>query len=120
MIRAAAGIHRNAVIGTLAAWSVRYCPFIFAGSVESAAAIAFRALAAQVRDAEHIAAAARKRPRDCASAVMALDGRENVATGRVAQGAPIAAPWSHAENEIPPQNPDARAPATVQNHAAGS
>ena len=50
VIRAAAGIHRNAVIGTVAAWSVRFCPFIFAGGTATAAAIAFRALAAQVRD----------------------------------------------------------------------
>jgi len=48
--RAAPGIHRNAVLGTLAAWNVRYCPFIFAGTVRNAADFAFRALAAQVRD----------------------------------------------------------------------
>ena len=57
VIRAAAGIHRNAVIGTLAAWSVRYCPFIFAGETATAAAVAFRALAAQVRDIERAAVA---------------------------------------------------------------
>jgi DNA excision repair protein ERCC-4 len=50
VIRAAPGIHRNAVLGTLAAWSVRYCPFIFAGTARDAADFAFRALAAQVRD----------------------------------------------------------------------
>ncbi len=58
--RAAQGIHRNAVVGTVAAWSVRYCPFIFAGSVETAAAIAFRALASQVRDAERTVTRASK------------------------------------------------------------
>jgi DNA excision repair protein ERCC-4 len=50
VIRAAPGIHRNAILGTLAAWSVRYCPFIFAGTARDAAEFAFRALAAQVRD----------------------------------------------------------------------
>jgi DNA excision repair protein ERCC-4 len=58
--RAAQGMHRNAVVGTVAAWSVRYCPFIFAGSVETAAAIAFRALASQVRDAERTVTRASK------------------------------------------------------------
>jgi DNA excision repair protein ERCC-4 len=58
--RAAQGMHRNAVVGTVAAWSVRYCPFIFAGSVETAAAIAFRALASQVRDAERTVTRANK------------------------------------------------------------
>jgi DNA excision repair protein ERCC-4 len=58
--RAAQGIHRNAVVGTVAAWSVRYAPFIFAGSVETAAALAFRALASQVRDAERTVTRASK------------------------------------------------------------
>lgn len=82
VIRAAAGIHRNAVVGTVAAWSVRYCPLIFAGDTATAAALAFRALATQVRDAERIAVSAQNRPRDCASAVLPLDGNENAATGR--------------------------------------
>jgi DNA excision repair protein ERCC-4 len=84
VILAARGIHRNAVVGTLAAWSVRFCPFIFAGDIATAAAIAFRALAAQVRDADRITAAiAQQRPRDCASAVLTLDGKENAATGHL-------------------------------------
>ncbi len=57
VIRAASGIHRNAILGTLGAWSVRYCPFIFAGNVATAASLAFRALASQVRDAQRVTAA---------------------------------------------------------------
>ena len=30
-------MHHNAVVGTLAAWSLRYCPFVFAGSERMAA-----------------------------------------------------------------------------------
>ena len=58
--RAAQGMHRNAIVGTLAAWSVRFCPIIFAGDVATAAAIAFRALASQVRDAERTVTRANK------------------------------------------------------------
>lgn len=47
---AARGLHHNAVCGTVAAWTARYCPFVFAGSVAAAADFAFRALASQVRD----------------------------------------------------------------------
>ena len=36
VVKAARGVHYNAVVGTLASWSVRYCPFIFAGSVDVA------------------------------------------------------------------------------------
>jgi len=52
---AARGIHRSAVVGTVAAWTLRYCPFIFAGNVEGAADFAFRFLRAQVRDIERTA-----------------------------------------------------------------
>jgi NaMN:DMB phosphoribosyltransferase len=58
--RAAQGMHRNSIVGTVAAWSVRYAPFIFAGDVATAAAIAFRALASQVRDAERTVTRASK------------------------------------------------------------
>jgi ERCC4-type nuclease len=53
--RAARGIHPNSINGTLAAWSVRFCPIIFAGGVAPAADFAFRALAAQVRDIQRAA-----------------------------------------------------------------
>ena len=49
------GISHNAIVGTLAAWTLRYCPFVFAGSVQAAANFAFRALAAQVREAKRMA-----------------------------------------------------------------
>ena len=54
---ASRGVSHNAIVGTLAAWTLRYCPFVSAGSVEAAAGFAFRLLAAQVRDAERMAKA---------------------------------------------------------------
>jgi ERCC4-type nuclease len=45
---ASRGISHNAIMGTLAAWTLLYCPFVFAGSVQAAADFAFRILAAQV------------------------------------------------------------------------
>ncbi|MBE2180900.1 MAG: hypothetical protein IAE97_10545 [Chthoniobacterales bacterium] len=50
--RTSPGLRLSAIFGSVAAWSVRYCPFIFAGGVGAAAQIAFRAMAAQVRDIE--------------------------------------------------------------------
>ena len=44
----ARGIHVNSIVGTLAARTMRFCPFIFAGSPELAAAFSWRYLAAQV------------------------------------------------------------------------
>jgi DNA excision repair protein ERCC-4 len=41
-------IHANAVLGTIAAWTLRYCPIVFAGSERLAADISFRLLAAQL------------------------------------------------------------------------
>jgi ERCC4-type nuclease len=49
---AAGGIHHNAVIGTLAAWTERYCPFTFAGSERLAADFALRLLASQLPSTE--------------------------------------------------------------------
>ena len=54
---ASRGISHNAIVGTLAAWTLRYCPFVFCGSVQAAADFAFRILAAQVRDVERMAKA---------------------------------------------------------------
>jgi ERCC4-type nuclease len=48
------GIHLNAVIGSIATWTLRYCPFVFAGSERIAANFTFRFLAAQVRDIERL------------------------------------------------------------------
>ena len=44
-------------MGTLAAWTLRYCPFVFCGSQREAADFAFRFLAAPVRDAKRVAKA---------------------------------------------------------------
>ena len=57
---ASRGISHNAITGTLAAWTLRYCPFVFAGSAQAAADFAFRFVAAQVRDAERMAKAITK------------------------------------------------------------
>lgn len=43
---ASRGISRNAITGTIAAWTLRYCPFVFCGSQQEAANFAFRLLAA--------------------------------------------------------------------------
>lgn len=60
VILAARGVSINSVIGTLAAWSRRYCPFIFAGGVEPAANFAFRFLLGQIRDQEKAQTAIKK------------------------------------------------------------
>jgi DNA excision repair protein ERCC-4 len=60
VIEAAPGIKPAAVIGSLAAWTGRYAPFVFAGSVRAAADFSFRALAAQVRTIEREAKALRE------------------------------------------------------------
>ena len=49
------GLHGNAILGTIAAWTARYCPFVFAGSVSAAADFTFRALSSQVRDIQRAA-----------------------------------------------------------------
>jgi len=51
------GLTQNAVTGTVAAWTTRYCPIVFAGSVAAAADFAFRALRSQIRDIERAAKA---------------------------------------------------------------
>jgi ERCC4-type nuclease len=50
VLAASRGITHISIVGTVAAWSVRYCPFLFAGSVNLAAELCWRALSAQVRD----------------------------------------------------------------------
>ena len=55
VIAASRGVSPNAIVGTLAAWTLRYCPFVFCGSQQDAADFSFRFLAAQVRDAKRIA-----------------------------------------------------------------
>jgi DNA excision repair protein ERCC-4 len=50
-------LHHNAIIGTIAAWTLRYCPFVFCDGEKCAAEFAFRFLAAQGRDIERKAKA---------------------------------------------------------------
>ena len=50
LVVAARGMHLNSIVGTLASWTVRFCPFAFMGDKALAANFAFRALGAQVRD----------------------------------------------------------------------
>ena len=50
LVVAARGMHINSIVGTLAAWTVRFCPFVFMGDKALAANFAFRSLGAQVRD----------------------------------------------------------------------
>ena len=50
VLQQAREIHPNAIIGTLAAWQLRYCPVCFAGNAETAARVAERFLLSQVRD----------------------------------------------------------------------
>jgi len=57
VILAARGVSVNAVVGTLAAWSRRYCGFVFAGSIEQAANFSFRYLLGQIRDHDKAAVA---------------------------------------------------------------
>jgi ERCC4-type nuclease len=75
---AARGISPNAVNGSLAAWAVRFCPIIFAGSPAGAADFAFRALAAQVRDIQRDAQSLREEP----SAPITLPTQQPPRSGR--------------------------------------
>jgi hypothetical protein len=62
VVVAARGIHHNAVVGTLAAWTRRYCPFVFCGPERLAADFAFRFLAGQLRGIEGLANALQFQP----------------------------------------------------------
>ena len=48
MAVAARGVHHNAVLGTLASWTHKYCPFVFCGSERLASEFSFRFLASQL------------------------------------------------------------------------
>jgi len=48
------GIHPAAFIGTIAAWSRRFCPIVFAGDEHCAAAFAWRFLVGQITEAERV------------------------------------------------------------------
>ena len=95
---AASRISHNAIVGTLAAWTLRYCPFVFAGSQREAADFAFRFLAAQVRDAKRMA--------NAISLPGILPVREKPTTGILAQKRGLLLPKTvanHAEliNRLP-------------------
>ena len=53
--RRSGGMSDAAIIGTLAAWQRRFCPFFFAGSVRVAAEFCERYLRGQVREIERAA-----------------------------------------------------------------
>ena len=56
---AARGIHHNAVLGTIASWTLHFAPFIFAASQRLAADFSWRLLASQLPEAERRAQARR-------------------------------------------------------------
>ena len=53
-IRNRGGLSEPSLFGTLAAWSRRYCPIIFAGTERHAAELAWRYLAGQVHEAHRV------------------------------------------------------------------
>ncbi len=53
-------IREEAIVGTVASWTRRGAPVLFAGSVHAAADLAYRFLAGQVREIEHAAKAIAK------------------------------------------------------------
>jgi ERCC4-type nuclease len=59
VIHEARGIHPAAIVGTVAAWTRRYCPILFADTPELAAALALRWLLQPVEEAQRIARAAK-------------------------------------------------------------
>ena len=69
----ARGIHYHAVLGTLASWTLRYCPFVFAGSQRLAVDFAVRLLISQLPESERRRAGAR---RALGSSVGLPDGRD--------------------------------------------
>jgi ERCC4-type nuclease len=81
---ASRGISHNAITGTIAAWTLRYCPFVFCGSQQEAADFSFRFLAAQVRDAERLAKAISP-----LAVPPHLPARENPVAGLLAQKRPL-------------------------------
>ena len=45
-------LHANSIMGTIAAWTLRFCPFVFAGSQRLAVDFAVRLLASQLPKSE--------------------------------------------------------------------
>lgn len=50
------GLHPSVVMGSVAAWSRRYCPIVFAGGEHGAAGFAWRYLTGQLSEAERVVA----------------------------------------------------------------
>ena len=55
----ARGVSIASIYGTVAAWNPRFCPILFAGNAASAADLAHRYLASQIRDIQRSAKAIR-------------------------------------------------------------
>ena len=55
--RRGGGMNSASIIGTLAAWQRRFCPFFFAGNVQIAAEFTERFLRGQIKEAERTAKA---------------------------------------------------------------
>ena len=53
-------LHANSIMGTLAAWTLGFCPFVFAGSQRLAVDFAVRLFAVQLPEAERRRAPARR------------------------------------------------------------
>lgn len=60
VIMQARGVNHNALMSTIATWTRRYGPILFAGGQHAAADLAFRFLAGQVREIERAAKALSK------------------------------------------------------------
>ena len=58
--RRGGGLSDASILGTLAAWQRRFCPFFFAGSVHVAAEFTERFLRGQIKEAERTAKALKK------------------------------------------------------------
>lgn len=57
-IRARGGLSEASLLGTVAAWSRRFCPILFAGTERHAAELAFRFLVGQITEGQRIVKAA--------------------------------------------------------------
>ena len=61
-IRARGGLSEASLLGTVAAWSRRFCPILFAGTERHAAELAFRFLAGQITEGQRIIKATKGTP----------------------------------------------------------
>jgi ERCC4-type nuclease len=61
VLRSARGLHPNAIIGTVSAWTRRYCPVLFAGDVGLAARLAYAWLTQPRDEARYVLRRPRRR-----------------------------------------------------------